>query len=350
MKKLTLWSIAVLLSFVLMGCGKCEHEYDNGEITKEPTCTEEGEKVFTCSLCNKTKTESVEKEAHTYKEEVTKEPTFDEEGEKTFTCEICGDLYTESIPVRDDEVVVTVKDKTNLPQNASAGRYSDRVELAFEVMNRTDKTIRGVQGNLTVCDLFGKEFLRINCDFTGKSIPAGDFITVNNLGIDINQFMDDHVKFYNTGFSDLNFQYKITNIVYDDGSSMKGQSSTGSMENQKVTVNVTGKRSLEANYNVGRYSPRAEFTFEVFNKTEKDIKGVQGALTIKDLFGVDIMMSNLDFTGKTIPANGSVVFDTLGIDINQFLNEHVKVYNTNFEDLNFEYKVTSIVYSDGTSE
>ena len=350
MKKLTMWSMVVLLSLALTGCGKCEHEYDNGVITKKPTCTEEGEKTFTCSLCEETEIESITKKSHTYKEEVTKEPTFDEEGEKTFTCESCSDSYTESIPVRDDDVVVTVTNKSNLPKDTNAGRYSDRVELAFDVMNRTDKTIKGVQGNLTVCDLFGVEILTVNCDFTGNSILASESITVNKLGMDINQFMDSHVKFYNTDFLDLKFEYEVTNIVYDDGSSMKEQSSTESMESQKVTVNVIDKQNLDINYNAGRYSPRVEFSFEVYNNTSKDIKGVQGVLTIKDLFGVDIMSSGLDFTGQTIGANGSITVSGMGMDINQFMDDHVKIYNTNFEDLNFEYKVTSIVYIDGTTE
>lgn len=350
MKKIAIGSMVALLCVILTGCGKCEHEYDNGVITKESTCTEEGEKTFTCSLCEETKTESVAKKSHAYKEEITKEPTFEEEGEKTFTCEDCGDSYTESIPVRDDEVVITVTNKSNLPKDTNAGRYSDRIDLTFNVLNRSDKVIKGVQGNLAVCDLFGEEILKINCDFTGDSIPVGESITVDDLGMEINQFMDSHVKFYNTDFSDLQFEYEVTNIVYDDGSSMKEQSSTESIESQKVTVNVTDKQNLDINYNAGRYSPRVEFLFEVYNNTAKDIKGVQGILTIKDLFGVNIISSGLDFTGQTISANSSASFTGLGIDINQFMDDHVKIYSTNFEDLNFEYEITSIVYSDGTTE
>ncbi len=61
MKKTAIGSMIALLCVILAGCGKCEHEYDNGVITKKPTCTEEGEKTFTCSLCEETKTESVAK-------------------------------------------------------------------------------------------------------------------------------------------------------------------------------------------------------------------------------------------------------------------------------------------------
>ena len=343
-------AIIIILLFLIKSCAKCEHEYDGGKITKKSTCTEMGEKTYTCSLCGETKVESIEKKIHRYIEKITKEATFEEEGEKTFTCEYCGDSYTESIPIRDDEVVVTVTSKSNLPKNSDAGRYADRVELTFDVLNRTDKIIKGVQGSLTVCDLFGEKILIIDCDFTGNSITAGESITVNDLGIDINQFMDSHLKFYSTDYSDLLFEYEVTNIVYDDGSSMKEESPRELMENKKVTVNVTDKQNLDINYNVGRYSPRVEFTFEVYNNTSKNIKGVQGILTIKDLFGVDIMSFGLDFTGQTIEANNSIVVSEMGIDINQFMDKHIKIYNTNFDDLKFEYEITSIIYEDGTTE
>lgn len=349
MKKLTMWSMLVLVLFVLAGCGKCEHEYDSGVITKESTCAENGEKIFTCSLCGETKTESVMKKSHVYQEEITKEPTFDEEGEMTFTCDNCGDSYKESIPVRDDEVVITVTNKSNLPENTSEGRYSDRVELTFDVMNRTDKIVKGVQGELTVFDLFDEEILVMNCDFTGNSIPVNDTITIEGLGMDVNPFIDSNVKFYNTDFSDLKFQYTVTNIVYEDGTNTMEAGSTESIEEQKVIVNMTNKQNLEIDYNAGRYMPQIQFTAEVFNKTSKNIKGVQGVLTVKDLFGVDIMSSQLDFTGKIIVPNESTVFD-LVMDVNEFLDDEVKVYNTDFSDLNFEYEVTSIVYEDGTTE
>ncbi len=346
MKKGIKFGMIMLMLGMMTGCGECEHEYDDGEITKEATCSEEGEKTYTCSLCGETKAEELDKKEHVYKEDVKEEPTFEEEGEKIFTCENCGYSYTEPIPVRDDEVVVSVTDKSNLPQDADAGRYSDRVELVFEVLNRTDRSVKGVQGKLTVYDLFGEIILAINCDFTGNSIPAGKSITVDDLGMEINQFMDEDVKFYNTDFDDLQFKYEVKNIVYEDGTGMQEQSSMDAMDRQEVTVRVTDKRNLEIDYNAGRFSPRAQFSFEVYNHTSKDIKGVQGILRIKDLFGVDILSSGLDFTGQIIGANSNITVSDMGIDINQFIDEEVKVYNTDFDDLNFEYEVTAIVYED----
>ena len=42
------------------------HNWDEGKITTEPTCTTEGTKIFTCKNCGEIKTESVEKTDHNY--------------------------------------------------------------------------------------------------------------------------------------------------------------------------------------------------------------------------------------------------------------------------------------------
>ena len=44
----------------------CENHWDNGKVTKKPTCTEPGEKTFTCSICKSTKKESVPATGHNY--------------------------------------------------------------------------------------------------------------------------------------------------------------------------------------------------------------------------------------------------------------------------------------------
>lgn len=62
------------------------HVYDEGKVTKEPTCTEPGVKTYTCS-CGDTRTEEIPALGHDWDEgKVTKEPTCTEKGEKTFTC------------------------------------------------------------------------------------------------------------------------------------------------------------------------------------------------------------------------------------------------------------------------
>ena len=123
---------------VKAGSETCQHVWDNGKVTKEPTETETGIKTYTCTLCGETKTETIPKLTHehnynavvtaptctekgytthtcacgdsyvdTYVDalghawdngKVTKEPTETETGVKTFTCTRCGETKTETIP------------------------------------------------------------------------------------------------------------------------------------------------------------------------------------------------------------------------------------------------------------
>lgn len=117
-------------------------------------------------------------------------------------------------------VKVYVADKSTTPRNTSQWIFSNYVNMIFEVTNNSDKDIKGVQGVLTVYDLFGVEIISINCDFTGKTIKSGDTITVSDLRYECNDFIDSDMKLYNTNYSDLKWAYKVTSIVYTDGSTI----------------------------------------------------------------------------------------------------------------------------------
>ncbi len=75
---------------------KHEHKY-TAKVTKEATCTEEGEMTYTCE-CGDSYTEVIPKKAHEYEVTVTKKPTCTEEGMETKVCKICGDTIETPIP------------------------------------------------------------------------------------------------------------------------------------------------------------------------------------------------------------------------------------------------------------
>ena len=90
-----------------------EHKWDEGVVTKEATCTEAGEKIYTCTVCNETKTEKIEATGHKYSTEWTidKEATCTESGSKSHHCTVC-DAKTEETEIKGtghkwDEGVVT---------------------------------------------------------------------------------------------------------------------------------------------------------------------------------------------------------------------------------------------------
>ena len=81
---------------VKAGSETCQHVWDNGKVTKEPTETETGIKTFTCTRCGETKTEVIPalSHEHSYKAVVTA-PTCTEKGYTTHTC-ACGDSYVDT--------------------------------------------------------------------------------------------------------------------------------------------------------------------------------------------------------------------------------------------------------------
>ncbi len=71
----------------------CEHVWNDGVIKVQPSCITEGIKVYTCTICKKTKTVSLPvNDAHIWNDGVvTIEPTYNKAGVKTYTCTLCGE-------------------------------------------------------------------------------------------------------------------------------------------------------------------------------------------------------------------------------------------------------------------
>ena len=142
-----------------------EHLWDEGSVTHEATCSEEGEMTYTCQRCGATKTESIAKLPHTEETvkgyaatctddgltdgvkcsvcgeviveqeiipatghtpdgegEVVTEATYDHDGEIVYTCIVCGNEYSEIIPM--------LKYKVTLPEGEGYTVVPSSTEIA----------------------------------------------------------------------------------------------------------------------------------------------------------------------------------------------------------------------------
>lgn len=83
-----------------------DHSWDEGKVTKEPTCVDKGEKTFICPVCQATKVEPVpETGIHSWDEgTVTLEPTGSKDGVMTYTCTVCAETKTEAIPATGEHI------------------------------------------------------------------------------------------------------------------------------------------------------------------------------------------------------------------------------------------------------
>ena len=70
-----------------------KHDWDEGKVTTEPTCTKDGIKTYTCKNCKTTKIETINALGHNYSSDWTidKEATCQEEGSKSYHCTRCDD-------------------------------------------------------------------------------------------------------------------------------------------------------------------------------------------------------------------------------------------------------------------
>ena len=117
------------------------HKWNEGKITTQPTCTEEGVKTFQCMVCGKTKTEKASALGHDWNEDFTvdKEATCEETGLKSIHCKHCDEK----------------KDETTIPAKG-------HVEGEVKIENATEATCEqgGSYDEVVYCTVCNKELSR----------------------------------------------------------------------------------------------------------------------------------------------------------------------------------------------
>ena len=122
------------------------HQWNDGEITTAPTCTEKGEKTYTCSVCDETKTEAIDPKGHTPVDVAAKDATCTEKGNTSGTkCSVCDTILSgvEEIPAKGHTPGKAVKESVVLATCEAAGSYEEVVycEVCKEELTRVSKTL-----------------------------------------------------------------------------------------------------------------------------------------------------------------------------------------------------------------
>ena len=104
-------------------------------VTLEPTCTTEGKKEGSCTVCGTKAEEVVAAKGHSFGEAVvTKEATETETGIKTATCSVCGETKDEQIPyITAEPETPTEDEKTDAPVSED-NENKDSGNNAFWIM------------------------------------------------------------------------------------------------------------------------------------------------------------------------------------------------------------------------
>lgn len=119
----------------------------------------------------------------------------------------------------------------------------------------------------------------------------------------------------------------------------------------KPSNDLTKKVGLEVikkGFSSSNYDDSITFTFQLENKTGKDIEGVAGIITFKDIFDNEIQ--NISLTYDNGIKAGETKLYPASVDYNQFIDRDIKLRGTELEKLKYDWQVTKIVYTDGTVE
>ena len=209
------------------------HKWNTGEITKEATCEEKGEKTYTCANCGNTTTEEIPATGHTEVKdeaveatcekdgltegshcsvckkvlkaqetipatghkwntgEITKEATCEEKGVKTYTCANCEKIRTEEIPATGhtevkDEAVAATCEKDGLTEGSHCS-VCEKVLEAQRIIPATGHSWNA--GEITkkaTCEEKGeKTYTCANCgNTTTEEIPVTGHTEVKDKAVE----------------------------------------------------------------------------------------------------------------------------------------------------------------------
>lgn len=100
------------------------HKWDKGRVIKEPSCKEEGEILYTCSVCKGTKVEALAKtDNHQWGEWTTiTKPTCSTKGKEIRTCKVCSKTEERAIPTIPHTIVKEADKAATCTENGYKGR------------------------------------------------------------------------------------------------------------------------------------------------------------------------------------------------------------------------------------
>ncbi len=118
------------IDFVISEDTLCSHNYVS-EVIKESTCTEAGVRKYTCSLCQDSYTESIDKIAHQYSDEWTVDvkPTYEAEGSKSRHCVNCDAKTDVTVIPKLELVDDDINDSAMLSLGNVKGKTGDTVAV-----------------------------------------------------------------------------------------------------------------------------------------------------------------------------------------------------------------------------
>ena len=162
------------------------HDWDNGKVTTQPTCTNAGEKTFTCNECGRKKTEQIDATGHSWKQEWNSDETHHwhectngcdakdayaehADADKNHVCDTCGKVLSECADDNKDHKCDYCGKTLSECADDNKDHKCDYCGKVLSVCADTDKDHK--------CDYCGKTLSECaddnkdhKCDYCGKTI------------------------------------------------------------------------------------------------------------------------------------------------------------------------------------
>lgn len=147
-----------------------DHTWNTGEVTKEPTCKDKGEKIYTCTVCNKTKIQEIAETGHKYENGV---------------CVNCG----ENIFTEESKYYIILSELMGISPNTTIGKFITNImeKYTVKIMKDNQEVTEGKIATGMQIKIFEKEQEVDSCTavVTGDTDGNGnadirDMIKINN--------------------------------------------------------------------------------------------------------------------------------------------------------------------------
>ena len=154
------------------------HKWDKGRVIKEPSCKEEGEILYTCSVCKGTKVEALAKtNNHQWGAwKTTTEPTCSTKGKEIRTCKVCSKTEEKAIPTIPHTVVKEADKAATCTEDGYKGReYCSVCNTTIKertVIPATGHDVKLVGAKDSTCTSKGYSGNEV-CKTCGKTIKTG---------------------------------------------------------------------------------------------------------------------------------------------------------------------------------
>ena len=226
---ITAFAVCAISAFAVMasGCGGvpqwleqacCTHKWNDGDVTKEATCEDIGEKTVTCTLCGYEDIEYIPATGHAWINTDAVDPTCTQVGQMAgIRCATCAEWFIQATEVpATGHVLVTDEGK---PATCTETGLTDGEHCAVcdEVITEQEEIPMGCvdEDGDVFCDMCKMPILLVEGTYTEVAVEVGETVVGNWYRVYISAYENNHYEASGIKIEDSNliFGFPLSGTV-----------------------------------------------------------------------------------------------------------------------------------------